>query len=347
MTTSEQLEVTFDSVSNRKMWFASVWAGTDLADIPLLSDGISADSDAFPWGDGSAVVEQSSYTTTVNLDSAASCSASASYSLYIAGFAEFGDPCVPSTGNFQWNSDEPVWAQDVNNFQASADETYTYISIPIRCNCVPDNRRRLEEAPLLLPNGVSAGAGQQLDENCQEAFAFHGGRVSHGFQGLGLNNRELHSQFAWGWSNGPLVSSHYGYSLDMIPHVASSNLLVRGRSLGKVKVQYEGNEAKLVVVAGKNMWLKESHAYVGTAPLPHINNNATESSLETIDPFDFPLAESSMRTAKESTHSLIAMDLVDGPVYVIAHATICGDFVAHEEIISSGRARSGRLRRRS
>lgn len=163
MTTSEQLEVAFVSENERSIYFASVWAGTDLADIPLLAeDGISADVNAFPWGAGADVGEVTSYTTTVTLDSGASCSASASYSLYIAGFAIFGDACVPPRGTFIWDSDEPVWVNDVDNYQESDDQKFTYIEIPITCDCVPGARRRLEEVPFMLPTGASFGAEQHL-----------------------------------------------------------------------------------------------------------------------------------------------------------------------------------------
>jgi len=164
MTTSEQLEVTFESDGEdvRSIYFASVWAGTNPADIPLAEDGISADVNAFPWGAGDDVADVTSYTTTVTLDSAASCSVFDSYSLYIAGFAEFGDACVPPKGTFQWDSDEPVWVNDVNNFQESDDQTFTYIEIPITCDCVPGARRRLEEVPFMLPTGASFGAEQHL-----------------------------------------------------------------------------------------------------------------------------------------------------------------------------------------
>jgi hypothetical protein len=342
MTESEVLNITFSSRDDYYMNASKVWVGEDIGAIPLQSDG-NANTASFRYGDDELFPVQD-YSVLVELDSADACRGKSGYTLDIAPYGYIGVPCTDKytgemNGTFIKNTDYPAWGQDVDNYQESVGEQYTWFTIDIKCDCVPSVRRRLEELPE-LPQ-----IQEKEEDDCKDVFAYHGER-SHGFNEVGLNQEDQHSQFAWGWSNGPLFSSHIGYKLEMVPHVSySGEAIAQSVPLGKAKLQYSGSEAVLVMEAESNLWLKESHAYIGTQQLPHMDSNNTES----INPFSYPLI-SSTQAEKESSHTFFAaMDLPrKKPVYLVAHATICGDFAAHEEIARHrGLKRSGRLRRRS
>jgi hypothetical protein len=161
--------------------------------------------------------------------------------------------------------------------------------------------------------GVSAD-GTSTPVDCRVAFAYHSSKISGSFKNiLGLREKFLYhdDDISWGWSNGPLASSNYGYSMDMF--VAGES----GVAVGKLTVEYDGSEATISVDARDRLWLKEINAYVGHSRLP-----IAESGELTIDPAEYPIAYERLALSRTFT----VEDLNDEPLYVIAQATVCGVF---------------------
>jgi hypothetical protein len=173
-------------------------------------------------------------------------------------------------------------------------------------------------------DGDLAGSFSLLDDidvddgstgvECRVAFAYHSAKVSQSFVDLGFadgidfENMDV----AWGWTNGPLVSSNYEYSFEL--YSADKETKV-----GTMSLTYD-HEAVVTIEAGDRLWLKSVNAYVGHSRLP-----VGEDSMEIVDPAQFPVAHDKMSLSRSFTVSEL-----DGssPIYVVAEATVCGVFQA-------------------
>lgn len=159
---------------------------------------------------------------------------------------------------------------------------------------------------------VSAEGADGSPVECRPAFAYHSARVSSSFKDLGFTENIVYedSDITWGWSNGPLGTSNYAYSFDLY---AGDGIVA-----GTMSVDYNGEEAVVTVDAGDRLWLKETHAYVGTVRLP----TDEETGAESVDPMHYPIVHKRMSMSRTFTIT----ELNDQPVYVVAHATVCGIF---------------------
>lgn len=183
-----------------------------------------------------------------------------------------------------------------------------------------------------LPDSRSKHAAP-ISSTCQAAFAYHSERLSGSFAYVGKHVhgvRDPQKKYTWGWTNGPLSSSNYAYSFDLVTHQAPAgeDWAVRGKKIGEVMLDYSGEEAILVVEAGKHLSLNKTYAYVGGDRLPRVSTS-NGNSVETIEPSSFPLVQTSSTDATERTHTFVVVDFEDQPVHVVAYAIICGDFEAH------------------
>jgi len=132
MPKSESLTVNFDSAVWWKFWDAFIWVGTDAKDIPMLPDG-TADFDKFPHQKknlkGADVV-----SLDITLDSKDACSAG-EYNLIMASYALIGEPCPNNNGSAVWGTEHPSWGQDLEKVKTSSSGKFTYIEVPIDCDC--------------------------------------------------------------------------------------------------------------------------------------------------------------------------------------------------------------------
>jgi hypothetical protein len=152
---------------------------------------------------------------------------------------------------------------------------------------------------------------------CRVAYGFHSSKISTSFKEiLDLSEAFLYNNddISWGWSNGPLASSNYAYTMDMYSQGSGDR---PGAVVGKMTVEYDGDEATVSIDAGERLWLKETNAYVGHSRLP-----MTEGGALTIDPEHYPIAHHRMSMSRTFT----VADLEDEPIYVIAQTTVCGIF---------------------
>jgi len=170
--------------------------------------------------------------------------------------------------------------------------------------------------PKLIEDANADGPSTPVE--CRVAFAYHSSKISESFKNiLGLREKFMYNDddISFGWSNGPLASSNYGYSMDMFVEG------LPGVAVGKVSVEYDGSEATVSVEAGERLWLKEINAYVGHSRLP-----MTDAGELTIDPADYPVAYERLSLSRTFT----VEELNDEPLYVIAQTTVCGVFPKEE-----------------
>lgn len=174
------------------------------------------------------------------------------------------------------------------------------------------------------------------EHECREAFAYHSQRVSGSFGHMGRFVRG-NNLYSWGWSNGPLASSIYGYSLDFVTYHGSDeeDRLTHGKTIGSLTLEYTGKEATLVLGAGKHLWLSKTYACVGEGRLPQMG--VGNDLVETVDPSTFPLAQ----TQPQVGTTFNVGNLEDRPVHVVAYAVICGDFAAHDEAVERPELKNG------
>lgn len=151
---------------------------------------------------------------------------------------------------------------------------------------------------------------------CRVAFAYHS-KLSRSFQEMGFTEKVEfdESEVNWGWSSGPLPSSNYAYSFDVIAQGATRK--DKMALVGAMTVGYDGDEAVITIDAGEGLWLKDVQAYVGGARLPWLDDGT-----ETIDPAQYPIVHQRMSLSR----SFVVSDFEDKPVYVVAQATVCGVF---------------------
>ncbi|CAB9507965.1 Sushi domain-containing protein 2 [Seminavis robusta] len=153
---------------------------------------------------------------------------------------------------------------------------------------------------------VIASSDGSSPVECRVAFGYYSPKLSRSFKELGFTDGPA----TWGWSNGPFASSNYAYSFDLYPEGSDV-------SIGTMTVGYDGSEAVVTVDARERLWLKEVQAHIGGARLP-----LKEDGAETIDPEDYPVSNRRMALSR----SFVVTDFEDGPIYVVAEATVCGVF---------------------
>ncbi|CAB9530691.1 expressed unknown protein [Seminavis robusta] len=171
-------------------------------------------------------------------------------------------------------------------------------------------------------SAVNAGVDDaSAPVECRVAFGYHSPKSSGSFQdilgmtsGLTYRNEDI----SWGWSNGPLEASNYAYSMDLYT-TGKGSAGEPGLLVGKMTVEFDGEEATVSMEAGDHMWLKETNAYVGHGVAPEL-----EDGVQTVDPEQYPISYDRMAMSRSFTVG----DLEDKPIYIIAQATVCGVFEA-------------------
>jgi von Willebrand factor type D domain len=163
---------------------------------------------------------------------------------------------------------------------------------------------------------------------CRVAFGYHSAKLSGSFRdilGLSSGFEYRNQDISWGWSNGPLAATNYAYSMEL--YTAGNDKAGEASiSVGKMTVEFDGEEAVVSMEAGDRLWLKETKAYVGHTRIP-----VSEEGMLTIDPEQYPISYDRMAT----TRTFAVGKLGDKPIYAIAEATVCGVFPSDPELSSS------------
>lgn len=176
-------------------------------------------------------------------------------------------------------------------------------------------KRELEAESEAESKAAAEAAAAAANVKCVSAFGYHSSKKSSSFEDLGIApHAHDGSDITWGWTNGPLEKSNYAYSMDMVIKSPDTSHAV---VVGAVTVGYDGEEAVVTLETNAKLWLKEVHAYVGTSRLP-----VSDDGMEVIDPTQHPVVNRRMSMSR----TFVVSELTGEPVYVVAHATVCGVF---------------------
>lgn len=109
----------------------------------------------------------------------------------------------------------------------------------------------------------------------------------------------------WGWRIGPLSEGTYTYN---VYAAAGQCDIDKGYLVGTVEINYSGGTVTAVYDLIDGYTITEEHLYAGSAPYPTNKKGS------------YTLAPGQMKVGKN----------LSGPIYVIAHSVICGEFPSSE-----------------
>lgn len=132
----------------------------------------------------------------------------------------------------------------------------------------------------------------------------------------------------WGWSLGPISpSSGVTYEFEIWAAAAQCDLS-KGYLAGTLRVEYDGNSAIVTYeTIDAGYYWQDIQFYVGQEVMARQNYNP-DSAKFTAAPGQYPVVFNSVNAAS-ITRTINFPDPVtgtpaDGPVYVVAHANVCG-----------------------
>jgi hypothetical protein len=143
-----------------------------------------------------------------------------------------------------------------------------------------------------------------VDPVCETAFAY-GEEFANCFLDFDFNR--------WGWTNGLLEEGIYEFP---IYAGAGQCDLDNGTLVGDLDVVYEdGNVTVTYNIPDPDLAMYAIHIYVGNGMFPLKNGNPT------VAPGQYPWIEEFPDGVSTYAHTFTGLS---GPVYVIAHAVVCG-----------------------
>ncbi|MEJ2051097.1 MAG: DNRLRE domain-containing protein [Calditrichota bacterium] len=148
-------------------------------------------------------------------------------------------------------------------------------------------------------------------EGCETAYAYED-EYAHCFSEYDFNN--------WGWTNGPLGTGTYTFD---IYAGAGQCDLSKGTQVGVLTVEYDGSTVTATYDLNSGNVLNEVHLYIGSDPIP-----TSKQGKETVAPGQYPYSDSDLNGASSYTFT---EDGFSGPIYIIAHAVVCGTGSVDEE----------------
>lgn len=160
-------------------------------------------------------------------------------------------------------------------------------------------------SPAGLSNLTICYKPAEVEETCETAWAF-GGEYALAFkaiEGLSANN--------WGWTNGALGYGNYSFE---VYAAAGGNNLDSGTKVGYLNLAYQEGELKINLDLIAGFSLSEGQLYVGETQLPLVRRGRSWEMTNAPGQFPFEL------TTEEITLEF------SGPIYVAAHAVVCGQF---------------------
>ncbi|MFN5325522.1 MAG: hypothetical protein ACK5C5_11430 [Bacteroidota bacterium] len=170
----------------------------------------------------------------------------------------------------------------------------TYFPIWITC----------DENPPPPPSNCVCETAWAKDPNQSECFL--------GFSCLNANR--------WGWSNGPYAPGIY--TMELWAAAGQCNT-ANGTLVGTVTLNYSGSSATVTYqlnypsTGGCTPYLESAHTYLGSNPLPGYPNNCT------VAPGQLG-STASFTGGITTTHTFQYSNLNGSPIYLLAHADVCG-----------------------
>lgn len=149
----------------------------------------------------------------------------------------------------------------------------------------------------------------------ETAFAY-GGDLATCFIGADFDGDGSDDGFKrWGWSNGSLSAG--SYTFDVYAGAGQCDL-GKGTLVGTLSVNYDGATAKVSFTMSSGFNLEETQVYVGNEPLARdVNGDYT------VAPGQYPAKHEDLDGATSDSYTVTGLS---GDVYVVAHASVIGNF---------------------
>ncbi|WP_417911250.1 hypothetical protein [Candidatus Electronema sp. PJ] len=145
------------------------------------------------------------------------------------------------------------------------------------------------------------------EDGCETAFAV--GETTLNDPALGLNTNR------WGWQiTVPEIvppAANVEFSKDIYAG-AGGNDTNKGTKVGTLQVAYNGSEVNVAFMMDSGYKMNETHLYVGNVTVPTAAPGQYGGSGPTSDPKDKEIVT-------------YTRPMSGAPVYVVAHAVVCGD----------------------
>lgn len=122
----------------------------------------------------------------------------------------------------------------------------------------------------------------------------------------------------WGWSNGPYNTGNYTLELWAAAGLCNTS---NGTLVGNISINYNGTTAVVTYTTSTNFTLDAVHLYVGSEPLYKKLQGQQEY---TIAPGQFPYKGEGL--PPNTTTYTFTINNISGPIYVVAHAVVCGNY---------------------
>jgi hypothetical protein len=144
---------------------------------------------------------------------------------------------------------------------------------------------------------------------CETAFAFGGTEVGTCFIGQGFSR--------WGWTNSIAGFGNYSFN---IYAAAGQCEISNGTLVGTLNVVYDNGTATVTYNINSPYTLEQTHLYVGSGMFPLVKQGK-DNYVPTVAPGQYPYQEDSNEFLSPNQYTITGLT---GPIYVIAHAVVCG-----------------------
>jgi hypothetical protein len=164
----------------------------------------------------------------------------------------------------------------------------------------------------MVINLNNSGAIDNITLKCRDKMEFDGCETAFGFGGDAARCFARDGFSRWGWTNGPLADGER-ISLDLYAGAGQCDL-EKGTLVGTVTIVYEGGTATASYKVFDGISLEETHFYAGENMYPQ-KKRGKNGYVNTVAPGQYPA----------SGGPELSVDGLEGPIWVIAHAVVCGE----------------------
>jgi len=131
----------------------------------------------------------------------------------------------------------------------------------------------------------------------------------------------------WGWSNGPLSTALTSpsqtefYTMEIWAAAGQCDTS-KGTLVGELRVIVTTEAIMVVYDMGNTYGLEETHLYIGTDPLPLVQQG--KKQVQTVAPGQYPYIHEDLEGVTQDTF-VIPNTFGGGDIYVVAHGVVCSD----------------------
>ena len=124
----------------------------------------------------------------------------------------------------------------------------------------------------------------------------------------------------WGWTIGTLEAQTDTFTFDIYAGAAQCDTS-KGTLVGNLTVTYDGSTAVVTYTMNSGYTMSETQLYVGNDNLPSDNGSPT------VAPGQYGNIHDDLDEVSTDSYTISGLS---GPIYVVAHATVCGEYPEDE-----------------